>query len=776
MHVGGDGLARGYLNRPEHTAEKFIPNPFSKAGGARMYRTGDVGRYLADGAIEFLGRNDQQIKIRGYRIELGEIEARLQEHEAVREAVVMAREERPGDKRLVAYYTVAEEAEGGVGAEELRTHLSGKLPEYMVPVRIVVMERLPMTANGKIDRAALLEPEGIGKEQERGKKRARSPIEQALAEIWGERLRVEEVGIEDNFFELGGHSLLGTRVMSQIRETFQVEIPLRRLFERPTVRGLAESIEEALREGAGLEIPGIERVSREGRIALSYAQERLWFLDRLEPGLAAYNIQVKVKIRGGLKLWGMEEGIRRVMRKHEVLRTRFEEEEGGGVQVIEREEAVDIVEIDVRGMREEEQEEEVRRISKGEAEKGFDLSRLPLLRVRVIKRGEEEHIAVMTIHHIVCDGWSLGILMREVAEEYERAVRGEEMREEEMKIQYADYGEWQRGWLRGEVLERQMRYWRGQLGDGIAALELPSERPRPAIQTFKGAKHSFTLPEDLTLALRALSRQEGVTMFMTLLAAFKALLHRYTNQENIIVGTPIANRSRAEIEGLIGFFVNNLVLRTGVESNLTFNDLLSRVRETSLAAYAHQDLPFERLVDALALDRDQLQAGGRNQPGRHRAHAAQRADQITHQIAAPRPLSQRRQAALVDVDDLRSSVPLDLDGEQLLPEAPLGRGGSGADVRAVAEVVGVVAGEVAAVDLDLNGRESRADINIRSNDDFTSENGVRSGSGTADDPYEISGWNVFRMYIADTDAHVGACAGPHAEARAPRRRCYNPLM
>jgi len=599
LYVAGDGLARGYLNRPSLTAERFVPDPFSAEPGARMYRSGDVARWLSSGELEYLGRADQQVKIRGFRIELGEIEAALLGHAGVAEAAVVAREEGTGDKRLVAYVVTG----GEVGGAELREHLRGRLPEYMVPAQFVQLERLPLTANGKLDRKALPAPQSTGEATSGQFVAPRTPAEELVALAWADLLALPRVSALDNFFDLGGHSLLATRLVSRLRRSFGVDVPLRSLFEWPTVAGLAAEAERLVREGAGLSAPPLLPAGRDGELPLSFAQQRLWFLDQLEPGLASYNIPAAVRLEGDLDVGALRRALSEMVRRHESLRTVFAESDGSPLQVILPPSPVALEVTDLSGLDEEEREAEAGRLAAEEAQTPFDLSTGPLLRAALIRISDSEHVFLLTMHHIVSDGWSLGVLIEEVGALYEAYVRGEESPLPELEVQYADYAAWQRGWLQGEVLERQLSYWREQLSGAPPVLELPTDRPRPAVQSFRGATYEFALGEELTAGLKGLSRSEGVTLFMTLLAGFQALLSRYTGQEDVSVGTPIAGRTRGEVERLIGFFVNTLVMRTDLSGGPTFRELLGRVREVTLGAYAHQEVPFEKLVDELEVER-----------------------------------------------------------------------------------------------------------------------------------------------------------------------------
>ena len=598
LHIGGEGLARGYLNQPVLTAEKFIPDPFSAEPGARLYKTGDLARYLPDGNIEFLGRRDDQVKIRGFRIELGEIEAALGQHAAVRNVAVLAREDAPGEKRLVAHVAAQSTA------DELRRFLKDMLPDHMVPAVFVLLDTLPLLSNGKIDRRALPAPDRIRPGLDKAFVAPRTPTEELVAEIWAQLLGIEDVGIHDNFFDLGGHSLLATQLVSRVREAFQTEIPLRRLFEVPTVAGLAESIVAVRQVGQNQLAPPIARISRNEDLPLSFAQQRLWFFDQLEPSLPTYNMPAAIRLTGPLNLAALEKSLNEVVKRHESLRTTFETRGGQPSQVIAPTLTIKLPVVDLRKLAASEREAEVRRLVTAEALLPFDLSQGPLVRGTVLRLGEEEHVGLLTMHHIVSDGWSTGILAREVATYYVASCGGGSSPLPALPIQYADFAHWQRQWLQGEVLENQIAYWRKQLTGAPDLIDLPTDHPRPRVQAFRGAHQSLVLPKHLQEAFKALSRQEGVTLFMTFLAAFKVLLHRYTSQDDLVVGTPIANRNRLETEGLIGLFVNTLVLRTDISGNPSFRELLQRVREVCLGAYGHQDLPFDRLVEELHAKRD----------------------------------------------------------------------------------------------------------------------------------------------------------------------------
>ncbi|HEX8921444.1 MAG TPA: amino acid adenylation domain-containing protein, partial [Pyrinomonadaceae bacterium] len=926
LHIGDEGVARGYLSRPELSAEKFIPNAFSQQPGARLYKTGDLVRFLEDGRLEFLGRTDRQVKLRGYRIELGEIEVALAEHPAVREAVVVVREEEAGDQRLIAYvvprqqqqaeqqdlpmaqqrltrhrlpngmtvmlhnrtdadslyeeifleqvylkhgielspgacvfdiganiglftlfvkehcadarvyafeplkpifemlslnaapyernvkvfpyglsdvertdtftyyprysarsglsvyanaeaeaeviksflrnkqasgdegmgelaqvadellegmfeseqhecrlrrlssvireekveridllkvdvqqaelevlrgitdedwskitqvsmevhdgagqasegrlaavlellerqgFAAVSEQDAGlrgtdrynvyamrreraglddeqddanlrasvvgsdadseqhtfvheqaeteittpalVSSGELQAHLRERLPNYMLPSAVLLIEEIPLTRHGKVDRQALPAPDEVGQAGQSEVVAPRTPIEELLVPIWEDVLKVKRVSIDANFFELGGHSLLATQLMSRVRKTFQIKAPLRTLFEGPTILELAHYIEGALRAGETVEAPPVLPVSREAQLPLSFAQQRLWFLDQLEPGNASYNSPAAVRLTGALDVAALQETLTEIVRRHEVLRTHFVESEGQPVQVIAEAAPLDMPLIDLSELPQTEREAKALSLATEEAERAFDLSRGPLLRASLLRLSAEEHIVLFTMHHIISDGWSISVLIREVAALYEAFTNGQASPLPDLSIQYADYAAWQREWLQGEVLEQQLSYWRGHLEGAPPVLELPTDHPRPAILSYRGAQETINLSAHLSEQLKVLSQQEGVTLFMTMLAAFNVLLYRYSQQQQIVVGTPIANRHQRETEELIGFFVNTLAVRTDLSGDPSFGELLKRVREMALGAYAHQDVPFEKLVEELQPERD----------------------------------------------------------------------------------------------------------------------------------------------------------------------------
>lgn len=620
LYLGGPALARGYLGRPDLTAERFVPNPF-KADGSRLYRTGDLVRVLPGGVLEFLGRVDTQVKVRGYRVELGEIEALLKKYPGVREAVVLARKEPLSDEpgstkaqeasgdnghsavRLVGYVVTARRA--SAMQARLQRYLEAHLPPYMVPANLVMLESLPLTPGGKVDRRALTtleHPQATHAEDYIG---FQTPMEELLASLWRSVLHCERVGRFDDFFKLGGHSLQATQIVARIREEFAVELPVRAMYDAPTIAALAERI-ESLRRGAPVTylIPPIQPGARDGDLTLSFAQQRLWFLDQLEPESTLYNIPSALRLRGSLNVAALEQSLNSLIQRHESLRTTFAVVNGQPAQQISPRLTLVAQVIDLSTLHEmETREAAVKRLLWEEMQCPFDLARGPLIRVRLLRCDQEDHVLLLTLHHSVADGWSIDLLFKEISILYTARQATKPLVLPELPIQYADYAQWQHQWLQGVVLDELIDFWHKQLADAPAFLELPTDYPRPAEVSHRGAHFTFALPGDLSQELRGLSQREDVTLFMTLLAAFKVLLYRYSGQTDLLVGTPVAGRQRRETEDLIGLFVNTLVLRTDLSGNPTFRQLLRRVREVCLNAYEHQDLPFEKLVEALQPER-----------------------------------------------------------------------------------------------------------------------------------------------------------------------------
>ncbi|WP_284368783.1 non-ribosomal peptide synthetase, partial [Pseudomonas putida] len=602
LFVAGVGVGRGYLGDAARTAATFLPDPFdgSEHGGARLYRTGDLARHGVGGMLEYVGRTDHQVKIRGFRIELGEIEIALQSHEWVREALVID-VPGPGGKQLAAYLVVASgqgplaDADNAMRAH-LREHLKASLPEYMVPTHFLFLDRLPLNANGKLDRRALPQPDAS--QQSQVYVAPCSELEQQVAAIWAQVLNVEQVGLTDSFFELGGHSLLATQVVSRIRQALDIELPLRALFEAPVLAEFTAGLAGAARSSA----PVLGVIDRQQPLALSYAQQRQWFLWQLEPEGAAYNMATALRLKGALDLAALRASFEALIARHETLRTTFAHADGQAVQVIH---ASLPLAMSVQPLATDGEDLDLLIRQQVEVETGlpFDLENGPLLRVKLLQLAGDDHVLVLTLHHIVSDGWSMPLMVEELVRVYEGQCQGVAVQLPVLPIQYADYAIWQRQWMEAGEQARQLAYWTAQLGGDQPVLELPTDRPRPAVQSHAGASVAIALDAELVEGLKGLAKARGVTLFMLLLASFQTLLHRYSGQGDIRVGVPIANRNRVETERLIGFFVNTQVLKAEVDGRMRFVDLLGQVQQTALAAQAHQDLPFEQLVEALHPER-----------------------------------------------------------------------------------------------------------------------------------------------------------------------------
>ncbi|MFK1514271.1 pyoverdine non-ribosomal peptide synthetase PvdD, partial [Pseudomonas aeruginosa] len=589
LYIGRAGLARGYLRRPGLSATRFVPNPFPGGAGERLYRTGDLARFQADGNIEYIGRIDHQVKVRGFRIELGEIEAALAGLAGVRDAVVLAHDGVGGTQ--LAGYVVADSAEDAECLREsLRESLKRHLPDYMVPAHLMLLERMPLTVNGKLDRQALPQPDASLSQQ--AYRAPGSELEQRIAAIWAEILGVERVGLDDNFFELGGHSLLATRVISRVRQEQQLDASLKALFERPVLEAFAQGLERTTDA-----VSTIPLADRQQPLALSFAQERQWFLWQLEPESAAYHIPSALRLRGRLDVDALQRSFDSLVARHETLRTRFRLEGGRSYQQVQPAVSVSIE-------REQFGEEGLIERIQAIVVQPFDLERGPLLRVNLLQLAEDDHVLVLVQHHIVSDGWSMQVMVEELVQLYAAYSQGLDVVLPALPIQYADYALWQRSWMEAGEKERQLAYWTGLLGGEQPVLELPFDRPRPARQSHRGAQLGFELPRELVEAVRALAQREGASSFMLLLASFQALLYRYSGQADIRVGVPIANRNRVETERLIGFFVNTQVLKADLDGRMGFDELLAQARQRALEAQAHQDLPFEQLVEALQPERN----------------------------------------------------------------------------------------------------------------------------------------------------------------------------
>lgn len=603
MYVGGAGLARGYCQRPDLTAERFIPHPFSSEPGARLYQTGDQARLCINGGLEYLGRLDTQVKIRGFRIELGEIETQLLQHPAVRQAIVIAREDTPGDQRLTGYVVLRPQSACTI--EELRLHLTQALPTYMVPAALMILNALPLTTNGKVDRRALPAPEQLEIEATSSKDLPTTLVEDILRGIWQQLLQRGELGVHDNFFLSGGHSLLASRVVAQIRSAFHISLSVRSLFEAPTIAQLAQQVEEALRHAnAQPEEPVLQAQERPQEIPLALAQQRLWFLEQLETTQPLYNVPLAVRLRGSLDLSALQDSLEYLIQRHESLRTTFIESASGPVQCIHDCLMPQIIWQDMRHLPEDTQMAEMTRLMHTEQQTRFDLRQGPLLRVHVIRIHEEEHILFLTLHHIIADAWSVQVLLQEWGQSYAACCRGETAQLVPLPVQYADYAIWQREWLKGKRLKEQEIYWRERLQGIPDALELPTDRPRGHVASYRGASERFALSGECVRGLRKLSQEESGSLYMTLLAGYQILLSKYTQQEDIVVGTPSGQRTRNELMDMIGFLVNTLAIRTSLEGNPSVREVLRRVRQGVLEAYTHQDIPFERVVEFVGGERD----------------------------------------------------------------------------------------------------------------------------------------------------------------------------
>ena len=590
-------LSPGYWRDPELTTAKFKTDP--EHGDQRIYHTGDLGLMLADGCLIHKGRKDFRVKIRGYGVEIGEVEKTLREQVGIQDAVVVAKVRDSGEARLVAYLT----SPAAPSTREMRRLLQTKLPEYMVPSTFVFLDALPLTVNGKIDRRALPDPDGRRPELDTPFVTPRTDIENTVALIFSQCIGIEPVGIEDNLFELGGDSLTLGRVMTRLTASFEREIPMANLFASPSVAGIARLLEATARSSAPANETALCSGSSKPPRELSFSQQRLWFLDQLHPGDPAYNLLSAFQIAGKLNISALEQSLNEIIARHEVLRTVFESVDGRPNLKVLANLTTSLNVVDL-GERKSVLEDEavLRRYCAALARQPFDLSRGPMLRVSLLRRSDDDHVLLFAVHHIVFDAWSMGVLWGELADCYEAFCQGKEVSLPKLAIQYADYASWQRDRLQNHLMQKQSEYWRRQL-DGTTPIHLLTDRPRPPVQSSRGAKQCFTLSLDLSAKLKRLSRDRGATLFMTLLAAFQTLLHRYTSQDDITIGCPVAGRNRAEVENLIGFFLNILVFRVDTSGEPSFLELLNRVRLVCLAAYAHQDLPFEKLVEELHPER-----------------------------------------------------------------------------------------------------------------------------------------------------------------------------
>lgn len=588
-------LALGYWRKPELTEKAFTPDPQDQH--QLIYHTGDMGLMLADGCLLHKGRKDFQVKIRGYRIEIAEIEALLLNLPQIKEAVVTTQENANGEKYLVAYFVP--ESNHSPTLETLHRHLADKLPDYMLPAAFVCLEALPLTPNGKVNRLALPLPEQVRPRLDNTLIAPRTDLEEKLVAIWSDILQRAPIGIHDNFFQLGGHSLFAAQVILRINHTFAIELPLSSLFEAPTIAHLAKKVDQFAQQGKTEQF--IPVCDRKETLPLSFAQQRLWFLDQLEPSSSFYHITKAVRITGHLEVQVLQAALNHVVARHEILRTTLNTVDGNPYQRIAEKGLVALSVIKVAPTL---QTAAQQRLLQAEIQRPFDLSNDLMLRATLWQLSPTDSILLLVMHHIAADGWSVGILFHELTTLYEAFSQNQPSPLPALPIQYVDFAVWQRQWLQGITLQQQLDYWTHQLADIPAQLTLFTDHPRPAVQTFRGCNQRFHLEKPLVTQLHHLSQQAGVTLFMTLLAAFMILLNRYSHQTHLTVGSPIANRTRPEIESLIGFFVNTLVLRGDLSDNPTFLTFLSQIKQTCLAAYTHQDLPFEKLVEVLQPERD----------------------------------------------------------------------------------------------------------------------------------------------------------------------------
>ncbi|MFZ1010470.1 MAG: amino acid adenylation domain-containing protein [Candidatus Sulfotelmatobacter sp.] len=599
LYLSAATSARGYFNRPDLTAECFVPNIFG-SGGERLFRTGELARHKANGELELWGRVGHETRIRGHRVELEEVEKALERQPEVADAVVIVPQTGAAENKLVAYIVPQETGASAGDALErtLRVALKQRLPEYMVPSHWATLERLPLLPDGKLDRSAL--PPVQPKMEEAGSLTL-TPTEELIAGVWSSLLGKSDIRRDDNFFDLGGHSLMVIQMLSRLRQVFNREIDLRAMFESLILKDLAAYVDQLT--GSTQQTAAIPRVDRKGKLALSYGQERLWFIYQLEPENVAYNVPGAVRIQGPLDVESLERTLREIVRRHESLRTRFVSVVGEPQQIIDASVAVEVPVTELSHLAEPEREAEARRLALEEARQPFNLARGPLFRVKLLRLASQDHVLVFNMHHIVSDGWSVGVLVREVSAIYNNFSTGQPSSLPELDIQYADFSAWQREFLSGSLLEKQLEYWKQKLA-AVEPLMLPTDRARTALQRPEGATTHFTVPVELTEALKTLSRKQGATLYMILLAAFQALLSRYSGQSDITVGSPIAGRSRTETEGLIGVFINTLVLRSDLSGQPDSIELLQRVKATTLEAFANQDVPFEKLVEVLLPQRD----------------------------------------------------------------------------------------------------------------------------------------------------------------------------
>jgi non-ribosomal peptide synthetase component F/acyl carrier protein len=602
IYIGGLLLARGYFNRPDLTAQKFIPDPFGDRPGARIYSTGDVAHILEGGDLEFHGRADHQIKLAGFRVELGEIELNLMRHPKVREAVVVAHEDSASSKYLAAYVVLEDGQKLAPG--ELRNFLRESLAQYMVPAIYMTLESLPLTTTGKVDRLSLPTPDRARADLEEEFVGPRNEVEAKIAAICEEVLGLHKVGVYDKFLDMGGDSLRVIQLISRIRQAFDVEMPFSRIFKNPTIADLAHSVSSGKSMGGGLDLQPIQPVPRDGPLPVTFPQEAIWLLSELTDQTLAYNTQLCVRFKGDLRVEILNKAFTEIVRRHEIFRTTFFAQAGQLFQRVHEPWPVNIPVVDLLALPEQRRCEEAESLTGEICGRPFDTKQIPLIRWVLLRLDREDHILVQVEHHFVHDGWSLTVLLREMSVLYAAFVEGRPSPLSELTIQFADFAAWQRKRMQGGVLDGLLGFWKGKLAHAPAISELPVDHPRPKNQTFHGAVRMVEFSADVCEALAEFGRKHNATMFMTMIATFYPLLYRYTGQEDIVIGSSVANRLLRESENLIGMIVNTIVLRAEMYSNPTFLEFLKRVRESTLEAFTHQDIPFEKLVNEIQPKRD----------------------------------------------------------------------------------------------------------------------------------------------------------------------------
>uniref|UniRef100_UPI000CD90471 non-ribosomal peptide synthetase n=1 Tax=Bacillus thuringiensis TaxID=1428 RepID=UPI000CD90471 len=600
LYIGGIALARGYLNQPELTKASFIPHPFKNSSNDRLYRTGDLVKYLPDGNIEYIGRADKQVKIRGFRIELGEIETILGNHPDIKEVTVVAQEDSFGDNILVAYIV------GEGDTQEWRKHVGVHLPNYMVPAHFIKIESLPLTVNGKVDKDALPAWASIIQTND-GYIAPRNRVEQKMVEIWSEVLGIDSsaIGINDNFFELGGHSLLATKITSRLGVDFSILVQIRDIFEYPTIKHFSKRLTFLLGKTGEIDVfTPLQSVKREQYEPLSFAQQRLWIMDKIVTNSALYNVPIAWRLKGKWNIEMLKKGYNAIIHRHEILRTVFHEVDGKPVQIVQQDITVPLSVIDLRYLSPEDKTSKIENISKIEAKKPFDLSQGPLLRTHLIIMDNKELVLLCTIHHIIFDRWSLDTFINEWMSFYQAFLENETEKLPPLPVQYIDFTKWQKSWLTEDIIQKQIAYWGKELRGLLPILELPLDYPRPIIQSYNGDTYQIVIPNKLLEKIKVFNSKEGVTLFATLLASYQGFLSRYTNQKDILVGSPIANRNYPGVEDLIGFFANTVVYRADCSNNITFKELVQQIKKKMLDAQENQDVPFEKVIEAIQPERD----------------------------------------------------------------------------------------------------------------------------------------------------------------------------